>query len=239
MIVCHAARLIMLLPWKTASQTIRARLVNDGVAPYPVFHAFNPALGRVASQHLTMADFAALPEAALGYRMAVFIRNPYDRVVSGFAQFLRDTQWQPGAQFPEPWIRDMVLAGLAANLALINACGRDINACVERLPEQKVRDACRDCTLPLHPVCYWTHRQGRLAADFVGKVETFEVDFGRLCAAYSLRPVHAKNENEAPALPARPDAHGYRYAHLLSPGSIRRINQLFAQDFDAFEYIRL
>jgi hypothetical protein len=238
MIVCHAARLIMLLPWKTASQTIRARLANDGVSPYPVFHAFNPALGRVASQHLTMADFAALPEAALGYRMAVFVRNPYDRVVSGFAQFLRDTQWQPGAQFPEPWIRNLIVEGLAANLALIDACGRELNAWIGRLPEQKVLDV-RDCTLPLHPACYWTHRDARLAVDFVGRVESFEADFGRLCAAYSLRPGHAQNENESPALPARPDAHGYRYAHLLSAGSISRINRLFAQDFDAFGYARL
>ncbi len=66
MIISHRKRFIILAPWKTASSTIRARLGGYCESPYSTFYHFNPILKRVVHQHLTYADFAALPESAPG-----------------------------------------------------------------------------------------------------------------------------------------------------------------------------
>ena len=239
MLVSHEARLIILLPWKTASQTVRARLAETAASPYPHFYAFNPALHRVVHQHLTLTDFLALPEAQLGYRLAAFVRNPYDRVVSGFTQMIRDANWQPRAAFPADWIRDWVTERIAANMTGAIAAGYDASRWIETLPAHKVWNAGQDCTLPLHPAHCWTHRAGRPSLDFVGRVESFEADFARLCAAFGLTAANDRNENVSAELNAAPDANGYRYADRLTPAARRRINELFAGDFEAFGYARL
>jgi len=101
MIISHNKKFVMLEPWKTASQTMRARLHehSECESRYPGFFYFNPYLNRVVHQHITRAEFDCLPEAKLGYLTAAFVRNPYDRVNSGFRQLQKDIQEQPSALF--------------------------------------------------------------------------------------------------------------------------------------------
>jgi hypothetical protein len=84
MIVSHTKKFIMFLPWKTASQTLSHRLHNLDESPYSKFFAFNIFLNRVVHQHLTCSDYCSLPESKLGYFLASFVRNPYDRIYSAF-----------------------------------------------------------------------------------------------------------------------------------------------------------
>ncbi len=123
MIISHSRRFVILAPWKTASSTIRARLGGYSESPYDTFYHLNPVLERVVHQHVTYADFAALPESRLGYRTAAFVRNPYDRVYSGFRQLRRDIENQPHMDFPDARVRDVVTAQLAENLSQIFRAG--------------------------------------------------------------------------------------------------------------------
>ena len=238
MIISHAKRLIILRPWKTASSTITARLGEDYESPYDRFYDFNPFLNRVVHQHLTYADFQALPESRLGYAVASFVRNPYDRAYSGFIQLQRDQHDQPGAAYPAPWVRDLVLRQLAENAEQLSAAGGNFDRWVALVEERQVYDAGRNTSFPLHPAHYWTHAGGRQAVDFVGRVEGFEADFERLKHRFDIGDTGTSNANVT-LDPTQTGRFGYKYAHLMSAASIERIERLFHEDFLFFGYERV
>jgi len=239
MILSHNHKLILLLPWKTASQTLRARLKHINQSPYSEFFHFNSHLNRVVHQHLTLADYLALPESRQGYRLAVFVRNPYDRVFSGFRQLFRDINEQPLRQFPQSWIRDLVTQQLSDNFAMLCKAQFDINPWFLQLPAHQLLQAGRDTSLPLHPAHYWTHWQGCQVADFVGRVENFEEDFEGLCHKFGIESKSKENANQSVDGSATPDTHGYRYANRLHPQTIARINEIFSADFELFGYKKI
>src|SRR5437763_3853042 len=133
MIISHHKRFVIFAPWKCASSTLHLRLGTFDESPYPRFHYFNPFLNRVVHQHLTCAEFQALPEARLDYRRAAFVRNPYERVVSGFRQLRRDAALQPQAEFPEPRVRTIVMQQLEHNRAQLARANYGLNAWVRLL----------------------------------------------------------------------------------------------------------
>jgi hypothetical protein len=239
-IISHAKRFVILAPWKTASMTVHARLGHLSESPYSRWYELNPILRRVVHQHLIYADFAALPESRLGYFSAAFIRNPYDRVYSGFLQMHREFEITPLAPFSDDRLRPLVMRKLADNFARMAAAGYDFDAWVAGLDEGLIVEVGRNPSFPLHPVHYWTHYDGRQAVDFVGRVETFEADFAQLCAAIGVDGYDLVNENvSGEDSMAVGDARGYRYVDRMSPASHRRIESLFAEDFELFGYPRV
>ncbi len=239
MLLLPTQKLALLFPVKTASQTLQARLESLGVRPYPKLFHFNPHLRRITHQHLTLSDWAALPEHDQGYQLAVFVRNPYDRVFSGFIQLQRNFQVLPRLQYPEPWIRERVLEQLARAWAGASRAGFDVNRWFQQLPEHEILDAGQGGTLCLHPCIYWTHRGKELGVDFLGKVEHFEADFDRLRARYGIGETNRLDANRSDAALASADSDQYLYARRLAPGTIDRINVLFRQDFDRLGYDRI
>lgn len=239
MLLMPDARLALLFPWKTASQTLQRRLESWGVRPYPALPAFNVALGRVAHQHLTLADWEALPESRRGFELAVFVRNPYDRVVSGFRQALRDVQVLPRLRHPSPMVAALVAEQSARIHSGLQAAGFELNRWFASLPLHAMLDAAHNVCLPLYPATYWTHRGTERRAHFIGRVETFEADYARLLTRYGLPDTTRVVANRSKDLPARPDDHGYQYAHLLTPRNVARINEVFAHDFALLDYPRL
>ncbi len=240
MIISHRRRFVILAPWKTASSTIRARLGTLCESPYSAFYHLNPDLGRVVHQHLTLADFAELPESRLGYRTAAFVRNPYDRVYSGFHQLIRDVSHQPRADFPDEEVRALVMMQLAENYAHLGRAEFAFEAWLALLQERQVEDAGRNSSFPLHPANYWTHRDGRQEVDFIGRVESFETDFDRLCAELGVEADSRANANvSARESELAGDEHGYRYAARMSSGARRKVNELFREDFALFGYEQL
>ncbi len=240
MIISHRKKFVVLAPWKTASTTTRARLGLYCESPYSVFYDFNSYLNRVVHQHMTYADFAALPESRLGYFSAAFVRNPYDRVYSAFRQVQKDIQSQPKAPFPQPWIRTLVMKQLAENFAAVCAAGYDFDGWFRLIDDHQVLEAGRNTSLPLHPAHYWTHMNGKQAVDFVGKVERFEDDFQTLCDRLGIESVSAVNQNvDVDPTEAQRDKRGYKSISLMSPASIARINELFLADFEFFGYERV
>jgi hypothetical protein len=237
-IISHAHRFVVLAPWKTASQTVHARLGSYDESPYDGFFYFNEHLKRVVHQHITLADFSVLPESRLGYRVAAFVRNPYDRAYSGFRQLQKDLEVQPTLPFPSPWIGRLVMAQLAENAAGLLRARLDFDTWLAELDEGLILEAGRNTNFPLHPAHYWTHAAGEQAVGFLGRVERFEEDFRALCRWLEIEADSAVNVN-VDAGDAELATGGYRYAGRMHPSSIRRIEELFAADFDLFGYERL
>src|SRR5947209_2521451 len=218
MIISHAKRFVVLLPWKTATSTLQTRLGGYSDSPYSGFYELNPVLKRVVHQHMTYADFVALPEARLGYFTAAFVRNPYDRVYSGFRQLQKDIREQPSAPFPSAGVRNLVMKQLAENFAALCQAGFSFEPWFSLVDEQCIYEVGRNTNFPLHPAHYWTHYAGDQAVDFIGHIETFEHDFLLLCEAIGVEPDSQSNANVDPENSDLPgDRHGYRYVDRMSP----------------------
>jgi hypothetical protein len=220
MIISHRKRFVVFAPWKTASSTMHRRLEQYNESRYSRFYYFNAYLQRVVHQHVTCAEFASFPESRSGYFLASFVRNPYDRVYSGFLQLKKDIQQQPLALFPERWIKDLVMKQLADNFAQLSSAGYDFDQWLDLVQEHQIYEVGRNTSFPLHPSHYWTHFAGNQMVDFIGRVENFEVDFERLCSIID-------RENKL---------NRYKYVHKMSDASIQKINQLFKTDFDIYGY---
>jgi hypothetical protein len=238
MILSHKHKFVILAPWKSASSTLWLRLSAYDESPYSGYFDFNPHLNRVVHQHLTLADFRMLPESLLGYTTAAFVRNPYDRVYSGFIQLQRDVIEQPKEVFPSEWIKQLVTDQLADIARRLITAGYDFNRWIMTLPEYEIHEAGRNTSMPLHPASYWTHTDGQQSIDFVGKVENFEDDLKRLCARIGI-PLPATENANVTGGPPEPSPDNYRYASRMSRDAIDRINHLFANDFTTFGYERM
>jgi hypothetical protein len=240
MIISHRRRFVVFLPWKTASQTLVARLKAFNESPYSLFFEFNPVLNRVVHQHMTCADFHLLPESRLGYFRASFVRNPYDRFYSGFRQLQKDIVVQPKAKFPSRQVRSLVMKQLGENQRQIDEAGGDFDRWVGLIDERQVLEQGRNSNFPLHPAHYWTHLGQEKVVDFIGRVERFESDMDALSAILKLGKLPAVDANVV-ELDARPSMGrpGYRYADRMSKSSISKINALFSRDFEIFDYERI
>jgi hypothetical protein len=238
-IISHAKRFVVLATWKAASSTIRVRLGTYCESPYSAFYHRSPVLGRVVHRHLTLDDFAALPESQMGYVTAAFVRNPYDRVYAGFRQLQTDIHEQPLAEFPDDAVRTLVMEQLAANQSQLRRACFEFEPWLALIDDRQVLEAGANSSFPLHPAHYWTHRDGVQAVDFVGRVESFEHDFGRLCRVLGVAPSSRANANVGSSdMRLAGGRHGYRYAERISRGARRRIEELFAADFELFGYPR-
>jgi hypothetical protein len=172
--------------------------------------------------------------------LASFVRNPYDRIYSGFLQLKKDVHEQPLALFPESWIKELVMKQLAGNFAQLCFAGFDFDHWIDLVQEHQIYEVGHNTSFPLHPSHYWTHFAGRQMVDFIGKVEKFEVDFETLCSKIGAVSGKRINENVANEISeGANNPNSYKYLHLMNKSSIRKINQLFETDFQLFGYEKL
>jgi hypothetical protein len=236
MIISYSKKFVILAPWKTASSTTHLRLAAFNESPYSRFYDFNPYLNRVVHQHLTLAEFKALPESRLGFFTAAFVRNPYDKVYSGFRQLQRDIQSQPNAPYPQKWIKALVMGQLSANFTKLCRAGFDFDSWLAEVDDHEIHEVGHNSSFPLHPAHYWTHVHGEQAIDFIGKVENFEADFLTLCSRLQIQPASSMNANVDVDIEPAADGAKYKSSRLMSRNSVNRINELFRQDFELFGY---
>lgn len=240
MIVSHLNKFIMFLPWKTASQTLVKRLANYDESPYSKFFSFNPNLNRVIHQHLTCSDFCALPEAQYKYYLASFVRNPYDRVYSGFLQIQRDILYQPNMKFTPPWIKDLVISQLNENKRMLIKANNNFDNWVELIDEYQIYEEGRNTNLPLHPSHYWTHIANIQYVNFIGKVENFEVDIKTFANNVNISNLPTINANVTEQQLQSKIGHKiYKYTVRMNSSSIKKINFLFSKDFELFDYQKI
>jgi Sulfotransferase family len=237
MIISHRKKFVLFAPWKTASSTIHLRLAPVNDSPYDRFYNFNPYLNRVVHQHMTCVEFCSLPESRLGYFTGSFIRNPYDRVYSGFRQLQTQVQQQPQAEFSQSWIKDLVMRQLTKNFSQLCQAGFEFNKWLELLREYQIYEVGHNTSFPLHPAHYWTHIKGEQFVDFIGQVEAFEEDFNAFCKKVGVDQFDRANANIV-VDPAGFRNAGYKYVDRMTRKSIDKINALFKDDFEIFGYAR-
>src|SRR5262249_37560181 len=129
--------------------------------------------------------------------------------------------------YPAPWIRDLVARQLSDNFTALVHAQFHVDAWFQNLPLHEIFETGRDTSLPLYPLHYWTHRDGRQIADFIGRVENFEADFTRLCQTFGIVNAASGDANVSVDT-GMPDANGYRYADRMSAATRARIEQIFA-----------
>jgi Sulfotransferase family len=239
MIISHKHKFIILAPWKTASSTMFVRFAEFNESPYDNFYHFNSILKRVVHRHITLADFLALPEAHLGYRIAAFVRNPYDRVYSGFMELQRALDAQPRMTYPQEWVRELVMRQLAENFEQLCQASFDFNRWVASLRAEQILQIGRNSSFPLHPACYWTHVSDKLYVDFLGRLEHFETDFESLTVSLGLSNLPMINGNVSDAPNDTNNGSPYRYLGFMSPNTIAKINELFDDDFRLLGYEKI
>ena len=227
----------LLLPWKCASQTVRTRLSQLAKDPYQQLFYYNPTLRRVCNQHHTYADYLLLPESHQGRKVATFVRNPYDRVASGFMQICRDINVIPKLSFQDPELKLFVLDQLAQNSQDVIRSGYNINEWFMRLSPYRILDISSSVFL-LHPVTAWTH-VGKKQVDFIGKVENFEADFVKLKALFGIGETSMESANQSKLSTSLSPDSPYRYATTLEKRTVAKINALFAEDFVRLGYEKI
>jgi hypothetical protein len=235
-VLSHSNAFVLLAPWKTASSTTHLRLESNNQSPYSRFYDYNPYLQRVVNQHITYAEFGMLPESKNNYFVGAFVRNPYDRVYSGFLQLQKDIEHQPKALFPKAWIKALVMCQLADNLAQLSAGEFEFNKWFGLVEEYQIYEVGRNSSFPLHPAHYWTSIDRIQKVDFIGKVEQFEQDFAMFCGHVGIKPGSRINANISNQESEFSRASSSRYIHLMNAASISKVNTIFNDDFELFGY---
>lgn len=151
------------------------------------------------------------PEALDDYYTFVFVRNPYDRMVS----YWTHPKFQ-GIPFPE-FVRGLV-AGEHRRL--------DIAA----------KDPCRQ-DIEYMPMVEWFTEGGRDwlgAVDFIGRFESLEADWRAVFRALQL-PLFSTFPHENIAYAKREETRGH-YSHYYTPEARRIVEAYYAADFEEFGY---
>ncbi|MCK9612914.1 MAG: sulfotransferase family 2 domain-containing protein [Bacteroidales bacterium] len=239
MIINFERKFAIFLPWKTASSTMFTRMAYFNQSSYSRFYDFNVHLKRIVHQHITVADFKGLPESLLPLKKIAFVRNPYDRVYSGFLQIQKDLKEQPDMPYPEPWIKNHVMKQLEANEKKLRLAGYNFDNWVALLQPEDVLQIGGNSSFPLYPAHYWTHDNDKLFVDFIGKVETFEEDFKKMLEFLDISDSYNLENANINFLTDEQSDSDYKYLEKMSEASIQKINSLFSNDFKLFGYKKL
>ena len=165
-----------------------------------------------------------------------FVRNPYDRVYSGFLQLQRDIQQHPTAEFPAPWIKALVMQQIAENFAQLAAACFDFDRWFELIEEHQIYEVGRNSSFPLHPAHYWTGLDREQNVNFVGRVENFDHDFSAFCSNVGVTPADGPNSNVSNVVVDTSATTSPRYLSRMNAASISKVNALFSEDFELFGY---
>lgn len=216
MIVSHKHKFIHFLPWKCGSSTAQRRFAKYNESPYPDGSYFNKLLLKQSNKHIGLSDFLKLPEASLGYYKISFVRNPYDRLYSGFLQ-----RWQSvvvnGSQPNAPdskivpfgwssWLKDYVVPRFLKDSSVF---GR----------------FCHE----------YTHYEGDKYVDFVGRIERMDSDTQKICDRLGLSVDYSKVNNVKTSYKLT-NPFGYKYIDKYSAEQIEIVNKIFAKDIELFGY---
>ncbi len=228
MLISHRLKLIVMKPPKTGGNTLFRRLQHlDEVSKFRVGMKYLQEIDEtIWVGHITLQQFSKFRESekTTDYRRVCFVRNPLDRVFSAY-QTQKETHM---SRFDkgDP-IRRII------NEVDFNRFIRD------NVDEDCIRRDVRFCHYrPLHE---YTHYQGRNWMDFIGYNEKFEEDFDKLCRLFGLGDVKkvSKNVKTKPKPPCDPyymQWENYKYLDKYERETVKLINELYAKDFEYFDY---
>lgn len=222
---CH--RLVYVNVPKSASTTIKAALallMGRSVPPHRLHTRRHTGLP--SPQHVGMSQFHRLVTNPSILRFS-FVRNPYARLVSAWADKFRDKPLVPGDAFVDQY------------LAYRPRLGRWLPAGADRVLSfpQFVEFACATADARIN--AHWQTQDDILnmpgiALDFVGRVETFGPDFARVldhADRYGGRRPTGGN------LQYNTSLHG-SWPHYYDDALAAQVYRAYARDFERFGYDR-
>ncbi|RVE81806.1 sulfotransferase family 2 domain-containing protein [Sinorhizobium meliloti] len=197
---------------KTGSATLRKALSQYIDIKRPTEHF---------SEHVPIKRFLASSHADLtrDFFKFSFVRNPYDRLYSGFRQdVLAAYKLKHWEESKKP---------------IFDRIGEDFNRYViEYVTRADIRnDPFWICFCPMHE---FTHLNGRLFVDFVGKTETLWDDIRKLEKILKLECAETEDLNVR-----NPSRSELKYIEHYSPEVIEIVNGLYSDDFRYFGYTPL
>jgi len=216
MIVSDRARFVFIHNPKAAGTAVRRTLAPlDDASPAFWKFGFNFRLGRrIDKAHLPLDDLArAFPAAfaKLGaYRSFTFVRNPYQRTRSAFAEWCVRTGRKRKLADPD-WARSAFRDYVAAlDPTAVRSSPTWIHACPQHL---------------------FVFHRGVQACGRVGRTESFEADYRSIADWIGVEPAPPAPLNES----ARRGGGGRDW---YDAASARRVSEFYAADFELFGYDR-
>lgn len=217
MIISDNPKFICFQPWKCGSTTLYRRLEKFDNKKYPQGAYFNEVLGKNSHKHINLADFAKLPESEDSHVRFTFVRNPYDRLYSGFSQRRDRLKSNPPKNIDPDALR--------RELSLIE---RGFGAFLPYYLEL------RGTYISLSNYVFL---DGTPAVDFVGFVETFESSFSEICERVGLKGVGSGNSNvQYSQTNVEQTKAQFRYLDKFDPDTLHAVNEVFAEDFERLGY---
>jgi hypothetical protein len=209
-VISHRHRYLYFVVPKSASATVRNSLREFTDVGYPV---------TPGPQHVTVRKFLAGAHATLfdaGYFRFTFVRNPYDRLYSGYVQD------RFAATQSERWQR--------AKEPIFKAIGDDFNRYMrEHVRRAKVLDAWEwICFCPMHAFAYL---DGERVVDWIGRAESVEADLAELSAHLGIRIAKAPDAN----VNVEPGA-SLKYLDRYDRATLELVNEMYREDFERFGY---
>lgn len=207
--ISHSKHFLYLVIPKTGSATVRHAVDPFREVKRTSAHfSEHVPLHRLAVEHLPLLDT---------YFSFSFVRNPYDRLYSGYLQ--------------DKWAAENLDHWRAVKKPIFEAIGDDFNRYIQEYVATADRwnDPDWICFCPMHA---FTHIGGKQRLNFVGRTETLERDLAFLShrLGLDLGAIESKNVSSPPS------REGLKYLHHYSPESLRLVNGLYAQDFAYFGY---
>ena len=228
LIISENPRFICFQPWKCGSATLYQRLRKFDNNKYPQGKYFNKTLGKITSKHIRLCDFYKLPESHLNYIRFTFVRNPYDRLYSGFLQ------------------RRYRLTKRRYRLTKNPSLHLRFNESKEELSsiERGFSDFARfflDVKIDFIKISKHVYYNNKPAVDYVGFIETFEASFAQICdkigidgagdTSANVRYTEMERETSSSFSTTR-----YRYIDKFDRDTIRMVNEKLTNDYQPLGY---
>lgn len=208
--ISHCYKYLYFVIPKAGSTTIRHSLAPFTDIGYPVSQF---------EQHVTVNEFLKIGGSKSifkKYFKFTFVRNPYDRLYSGYLQDRKaSVTWQK-------WID--------AKAPIFNAIGDDFNTYLTEYVAKAnlAEDWDWICFCPMTA---FSHRNGKYVLDWYGKSENIEKDLVVLGSRLGIEIVKAEDLN----VNTNPQK-GLKYLDRYTRQSVEMVNKVYAKDFDFFGY---
>lgn len=214
----------MFLPWKCGSTTCEKRFAKYNESTYPIGNYFSEILNKISHKHIRLLDFQKLPESNLDYYKISWVRNPYDRLYSGFLQkhwrvVVRKDQLDASdakyvLQGWDSWLEDFAVPHYI-----------------------KYGDESNRGSVCCHN---WTHLNGKKYVDYIGKVENMNSETEKICDHLGIEVDLNKTGNVKTKFkkvdPLNMNISDYKYIDKYAERQIKLVNQVYAKDFELFGY---
>lgn len=214
MVISDRHRYLYFVIPKCGSATVRHALAPYTDIGYPVSDF---------EQHVTIRKFLTHYDDEDRFARSfkfTFVRNPYDRLYSGFRQDkIASTRWKP-------WIE--------AKKPIFDVLGDDFNAYMQKcVAEADIRHAWD--WICFCPMTAFSHRGGQCALDWVGRNENLEADLMALADKLDVTIDSIESLNVRTPLHDKATDQPRHLAHYTRD-TVALVNTLYADDFQAFDY---